>query len=156
MHAHICVVMTNSSTIDDIVEDFALIDDWEERYRYVIELGRALSGLPESAKTEENRVRGCASQVWLETVPDRNAAGEPALSFNADSDAHIVRGLIAILLTLYTGRTPREILDVDAMAAFGRLGLNEHLTPQRSNGVRSMVERIRRDARAAIEATPSA
>jgi hypothetical protein len=83
--------MTHSSTIDDIVEDFALIDDWEERYRYVIELGRALSGLPESAKTEENRVRGCASQVWLETVPDRNAAGEPTLSFNADSDAHIVR-----------------------------------------------------------------
>jgi cysteine desulfuration protein SufE len=148
--------MSNTSTsIDDIVEDFALIDDWEERYRYVIELGRALSGLPECAKIEDNRVRGCASQVWLETIPGRNTAGEPALTFNADSDAHIVRGLIAILLTLYTGRTAREILEVDAIAAFGRLGLNEHLTPQRSNGVRSMVERIRRDARAALEGASS-
>lgn len=160
MQAHICLTMNNdlnktSTSIDEIVEDFALIDDWEERYRYVIELGRALSGLPESAKTEDNRVRGCASQVWLETLVDRNVAAEPVLSFNADSDAHIVRGLIAILLTLYTGRTAREILDVDAMAAFGRLGLNEHLTPQRSNGVRSMVERIRRDARATLEGAAS-
>ena len=139
-------------TLDDIIADFALIDDWEERYRYVIELGRSLPELPESARTEENRVRGCASQVWLQTNIARDAAGEPALDFRADSDAHIVRGLIAILLALYSGRTAREILATDALAAFGKLGLIEHLTPQRSNGVRSMVERIRRDAAAAAQA----
>lgn len=140
--------MTPHQTLQDLLDDFALIDDWEERYRYVIELGRALPGLPDSAKTEDNRVRGCASQVWLETRVAREA-GEPVLTFEADSDAHIVRGLIAILLSLYSGRTAREILDVDALGAFEKLGLTEHLTPQRSNGVRSMVERIRRDARAA-------
>jgi len=136
-------------TLQDLLDDFALIDDWEERYRYVIELGRALPGLPESAKTEENRVRGCASQVWLETRVAQQG-GEPVLSFEADSDAHIVRGLIAILLALYSGRSAREILDTDALGAFEKLGLTEHLTPQRSNGVRAMVERIRRDARTAL------
>jgi cysteine desulfuration protein SufE len=139
-------------TIDDIIDDFALIDDWEERYRYVIELGRALPQLPEAARTEENRVRGCASQVWLETNIASNDLGERVLSFNADSDAHIVRGLVAIILTLYSGRTARAILDTDALAMFAKLGLIEHLTPQRSNGVRSMIERIRRDATAAANA----
>ena len=152
MLAHICLIMSNdlsasSSTIDDIVEDFALIDDWEERYRYVIELGRALSGLPDSAKTEDNRVRGCASQVWLETIPGRNTAGEPALTFNADSDAHIVRGLIAILLTIQSGKTAREILAADPISIFDEFGFREHLTPQRSNGLRAMAERIKNDAR---------
>jgi cysteine desulfuration protein SufE len=139
-------------SIDDIIDDFALIDDWEERYRYVIELGRSLPGLPEAAHTEENRVRGCASQVWLETSVARNDKGEPVLTFRADSDAHIVRGLVAIILALYSDRTAREILDTDALGSFEKLGLIEHLTPQRSNGVRSMVERIRRDANAALQA----
>jgi cysteine desulfuration protein SufE len=139
-------------SIDDIIDDFALIDDWEERYRYVIELGRSLPGLPEAAHTEENRVRGCASQVWLETAVARNDKGEPVLTFRADSDAHIVRGLVAIILALYSDRTAREILDTDALGSFEKLGLIEHLTPQRSNGVRSMVERIRRDANAALQA----
>ncbi|MFN3889006.1 MAG: SufE family protein [Beijerinckiaceae bacterium] len=139
-------------TIDDIIDDFALIDDWEERYRYVIELGRSMPELPEAARTEENRVRGCASQVWLETSVTKNERGEPVLTFHGDSDAHIVRGLVSIILTLYSGRTAREILDTDALATFERLGLIEHLTPQRSNGVRSMVERIRRDAGAALQA----
>ena len=139
-------------TIDSIIEDFDLIDDWEERYRYVIELGRALPELDEAARTEANRVRGCASQVWLETHVERASAGEPTLSFRADSDAHIVRGLIAILLTLYSGKRASEILATDAGATLKRLGLNEHLTPQRSNGVRAMVERIRRDASAAVAA----
>jgi cysteine desulfuration protein SufE len=139
-------------TIDDIIDDFALIDDWEERYRYVIELGRALPELPDSARTEENRVRGCASQVWLETLVTKNDRGEPVLDFHADSDAHIVRGLVAIILTLYSGRTARDILAIDALATFEKLGLIEHLTPQRSNGVRSMVERIRRDANSAAQA----
>ena len=138
-------------TIDDIIDDFALIDDWEERYRYVIELGRALPELSESARTEDNRVRGCASQVWLETSVAKNDRNEPVLTFRADSDAHIVRGLVSIILTLYSGRTARDILDVDALGTFEKLGLVEHLTPQRSNGVRSMVERIRRDAARALE-----
>lgn len=136
-------------TIDDIIDDFALIDDWEERYRYVIELGRAMPELPVSARTEDNRVRGCASQVWLETSVAKNHQGEAVLSFRGDSDAHIVRGLVSIILTLYSDKTAREILATDALAIFGKLGLIEHLTPQRSNGVRSMVERIRRDASAA-------
>lgn len=136
-------------TIDDIIDDFALIDDWEERYRYVIELGRSLPELPESARTEENRVRGCASQVWVETSVTRNDRGEAVLHFRGDSDAHIVRGLVAIILALYSDKTAREILDTNAMATFEKLGLIEHLTPQRSNGVRSMIERIRRDAGAA-------
>ncbi len=140
-------------TIDDIIDDFALIDDWEERYRYVIELGRALPELPDSARTEENRVRGCASQVWLETNVTKNANGAPVLTFRADSDAHIVRGLVSIILTLYSGRTAAEILVTDALATFEKLGLIEHLTPQRSNGVRSMVERIRRDATSAQAAS---
>ena len=152
---HIGAQQDNARTpmsIDDIIDDFALIDDWEERYRYVIELGRALPGLPDSAHTEENSVRGCASQVWLETTVSQNDKGEPVLSFRGDSDAHIVRGLVAIILALYSGKTAREILDIDALAAFEKLGLIEHLTPQRSNGVRSMVERIRRDASAAAQA----
>jgi cysteine desulfuration protein SufE len=137
--------------IDDLIENFSLIDDWEERYRYVIELGRSLDPLPEDARTEVNKVRGCASQVWLETNVSRDEAGRPVLSFRGDSDAHIVRGLVLITLAFYSGRPAVEILNRDAMDLFGRLGLTEHLTPQRSNGVRSMVERIRRDARAALD-----
>jgi cysteine desulfuration protein SufE len=139
-------------TIDDLIDDFALIDDWEERYRYVIELGKQLPELPESARSEDNRVRGCASQVWLETTVGKNERGEAALTFRGDSDAHIVRGLVAIILSLYSGKSARDILTTDAMEVFGKLGLVEHLTPQRSNGVRSMVERIRRDAMAAAQA----
>lgn len=127
----------------DIRSDFALLDDWEDRYRYVIELGRGLAPLPDSARTDANKVRGCASQVWLAT---RVEAGPGRLHFLGDSDAHIVRGLIAILFAIYDGRTADEILATDAQAVFADLGLKEHLTPQRSNGLASMVERIRRDA----------
>lgn len=137
-------------TIDELIDDFALIDDWEERYRYVIELGKALPALPDAARSEENRVRGCASQVWLETMVDKTAPAGPTLTFRGDSDAHIVRGLVAIILALYSGRSAKDILSLDAMDVFARLGLVEHLTPQRSNGVRAMVERIRRDAAAAL------
>ena len=133
--------------IDDIVEDFALLDDWEDRYRYVIELGRTLAPLPDADRNPANKVEGCASQVWLSTSSDGEA--DPRLSFVGDSDAHIVRGLIAILLALYSGRRASEILAVEPGALFERLGLREHLTPQRSNGLNSMVERIRRDARLA-------
>ena len=138
--------------IDDITENFALLDEWDDRYRYVIELGRTLDALPEELRTEANKVQGCASQVWLATSVDPNGAEGPALSFAGDSDAHIVRGLIAILFAMFSGKPAREILSTDAIAVFEQLGLREHLTPQRSNGFRSMVERIRTDARAALAA----
>ena len=136
-------------TIDELTENFALLDDWDDRYRYVIELGRELVPFPEGERTETNKVQGCASQVWLASAVEPDGAAGPRLRFVGDSDAHIVRGLIAILLTLYNGKPVREILSTDAIAVFNTLGLREHLTPQRSNGFRSMVERIRRDARAA-------
>jgi cysteine desulfuration protein SufE len=136
-------------TIDEIRDNFALLDDWDDRYRYVIELGRTLDPMPEAEHSAANKVQGCASQVWLSKQVDRSD-GEPSLSYLGDSDAHIVRGLIAILLTLYSGRTPQHILATDALALFDELGFREHLTPQRSNGLRSMVERIRSDAREAL------
>ena len=138
------------TTIDDIIENFALLDDWDDRYRYVIELGRTLEPLPDAIRSEKNKVQGCASQVWLGTSVAPNGAAGPTLSFVGDSDAHIVRGLIAILFALYSGKPAHRILEADAVALFEKLGLREHLTPQRSNGFRSMVERIKSDARAAL------
>jgi cysteine desulfuration protein SufE len=137
-------------TIDEITENFSLLDDWDDRYRYVIELGRTLAPLPEPARIEANKVQGCASQVWLTTAVKPDGAAGPVLTFVGDSDAHIVRGLIAILFAVYSGKSARDILATDAVAVFEQLGLREHLTPQRSNGFRSMVERIRTDARAAL------
>jgi cysteine desulfuration protein SufE len=139
-------------TIDEIRDNFELLDEWDDRYRYVIELGRTLDPMPEAEHSAANKVHGCASQVWLSKRLGRNAANEPELNYLGDSDAHIVRGLIAILLTLYSGRTPPEILTTDALAVFDEFGFREHLTPQRSNGLRSMVERIRSDAREALAA----
>jgi cysteine desulfuration protein SufE len=139
--------------IDEITANFALLDDWDDRYRYVIELGRTLQPLPEAARTEANKVSGCASQVWLLTDVEGNRPGEAVLRFTGDSDAHIVRGLIAILFAVYSGKPARQILDVDALALFDRLGLREHLTPQRSNGFKSMVGRIRDEARKALVLT---
>jgi cysteine desulfuration protein SufE len=138
------------TTIDEIRENFALLDDWDDRYRYVIELGRTLEPMPEAEHCLDNKVQGCVSQVWLSKKLDRSGGNGPVLKYLGDSDAHIVRGLIAILLTLYSGRSPQEILATDAIAVFDEFGFREHLTPQRSNGLRSMVERIRGDARAAL------
>ncbi len=140
--------MNSAPTIDDLIENFDFLDDWEDRYRYVIELGRGLPELSAAEHSEKNKVRGCASQVWL--VSKFHDDGEPRLTFRGDSDAHIVRGLIAILLALYSDRTAREIVDVDPEAVFRRIGLREHLTSQRSNGLSSMVARIRADAKAAL------
>src|SRR5271168_279525 len=140
------------TTIDEIRENFELLEDWDDRYRYVIELGRTLAPMPEAEHSAANKVQGCASQVWLSKQLDRSAGDEPRLNYLGDSDAHIVRGLIAILLTLYSGQTPREILATDAIAVFDEFGFREHLTPQRSNGLRAMVERIRSDAGAALAA----
>ncbi|MFL5187892.1 MAG: SufE family protein [Microvirga sp.] len=139
-------------TIDEIVSNFELLDEWEERYRYIIELGRLMEPLPKDAYNDVNKVQGCASQVWLQTGLD-STDGEPLLHLRGDSDAHIVRGLVALLISLYSGKTPSEALSTDALALFKELGLSEHLTPQRSNGVRSMVERIRRDAQMALAAS---
>ena len=136
------------TTIDEIKDNFSLLEDWDDRYRYVIELGRTLDPMPEAEHSAANKVQGCASQVWLSRKLARTDTNKPVLSYLGDSDAHIVRGLIAILLTLYSGRTPQEILATDAVAVFDELGFRDHLTPQRSNGLRAMVERIRSDARA--------
>jgi cysteine desulfuration protein SufE len=141
--------------IDEIIENFALLDEWDDRYRYVIELGRSLAPLDERDRRAPNKVQGCASQVWLATTVEPNGQGGPVLSFVGDSDAHIVRGLIAILFAIYSGRHARDILATDAVALFERLGLREHLTPQRSNGFRSMVERIKSDARTALAMSPA-
>ena len=136
--------------IDDIIGNFSVLDDWDDRYRYLIELGRGLPALAAAAHSDANKVQGCASQVWLDTTVRPNGAAGPVLTFVGDSDAHIVRGLIAILLAIYSGKRASDILGTDAVKLFEQLGLREHLTPQRSNGFRSMVERIRSDARAAL------
>ena len=136
--------------IGEIIDNFSLLDDWDDRYRYLIELGRDLPPLAAEAHNEANKVRGCASQVWLDTNVRPNGAGGPVLTFVGDSDAHIVRGLIAILFAMYSGRSAKDILATDAVVLFEKIGLRQHLTPQRSNGFRSMVDRIHSDARAAL------
>jgi cysteine desulfuration protein SufE len=142
-------------TFDDIRADFALLDDWEDRYRYVIELGRALPPFPEALRTDANKVRGCASQVWLATrrigTPGK-PSGADRLEMQGMSDAHIVQGLIALLFAIYDGKTLDEISKTDAEGIFASLGLKEHLTPQRSNGLASMVKRIRSDAASMLTA----
>lgn len=138
-----------TTKLDEIIENFDYLDEWEDRYRYLIELGRGLEPLDEAAYCDKNKVRGCVSQVWLVTKVAREQGGSPVLYLKGDSDAHIVRGLVALLLALYSGQTAAGILAIDAQGLFGKLGLLAHLTPQRSNGVRAMVERIKNDARAA-------
>lgn len=141
------------ASIDEILENFDLLDDWEDRYRYVIELGSGLEPLSEAEHAPETKVRGCASQVWFVSQVEPDG---PRLSFRGDSDAHIVRGLIAILIAIYSGKPAQDILGFDTEGLFARMGLKDHLTQQRSNGLASMVERIRSDARAALEASASA
>jgi cysteine desulfuration protein SufE len=138
--------------IDEILDGFSFLDEWDDRYRYVIELGKGLTPYPEEVRDEAHKVQGCASQVWLHSTVHAGNGKGPVLSFVGDSDAIIVRGLVAILLALYSDQPAKDILSADAIALFEKLGLKEHLTPQRSNGFRSMVERIRRDAREALTA----
>ena len=135
---------TIEDDLADLTSEFDLLEDWEERYRYVIDLGKDLAPLTDAERSEANKVRGCASQVWLVTEPH----ADRTVTFRGDSDAHIVRGLIAVVLRLYSGKTPAAIRDFDAKAAFEQLGLSGHLSAQRSNGLASMVGRIRRDAEA--------
>jgi cysteine desulfuration protein SufE len=133
----------------EIAENFSVLDEWEDRYRYIIELGRALPPLAPAARTDANKVLGCASQVWVATAVKPSAEG-PRLAFAGDSDAHIVRGLVAIVFSIYDGETAAAILATDAMAKLASVGLDEHLTPQRSNGVASMIKRIKADAARAL------
>jgi cysteine desulfuration protein SufE len=136
-------------TLASLKDDFQLLDDWEERFKYVIELGRGLEPLRETDRTPANKVQGCASQVWISTEIDKSG-GAPVLRFTGDSDAILVKGLIAIAFLVYSGKPAAEIVASDAVAIFDELGLKDHLTPQRSNGLASMIGRIRRDAQAAL------
>jgi len=131
--------------VQEVIDNFSFLDDWEDRFRYLIDLGRKLAPMDEALKTEETKVRGCTSQVWIVSRVDAGTEpeGPPTLHFIADSDAHIVKGLIAVLMAIYDGRTPQEILAVDIRDAIGRLGFQQHLSPNRANGLFSMVERIR-------------
>ncbi|BCH34022.1 cysteine desufuration protein SufE [Mesorhizobium sp. L-8-10] len=135
--------------IETIKDDFAFLDEWEDRYRYIIELGQGLSPFPEQSRDDAHKVRGCVSQVWLDTA--RGGGPDPVLTFHGDSDAHIVRGLVAIMIALFSGRRASTILATEAEETMRELGLDEHLTPQRANGLRSMVRRIKREAEAALE-----
>jgi cysteine desulfuration protein SufE len=138
-----------SFDFNDIAENLAVLDDWEERFAYVIQIGKGLAPLPDVLRTETNRVQGCASQVWLSTEAGEGA--DPVMTFQGDSDALIVKGLVAITLALNSGKTASQIIATDTIDEFDRLGLKSHLTSQRSNGLRSMVARIRRDAEAALK-----
>lgn len=135
-----------SASLDEIIANFELLEEWDDRYRYLIELGRSLAPLAEEAHNDDNKVRGCASQVWLAARREGGPGAGTRLHFLGDSDAHIVRGLVALALAIYSGRTAQEILATDAFAIYQSLGLAAHLTPQRSNGVRAMIERIKTDA----------
>ncbi|RWX76045.1 cysteine desulfuration protein SufE [Neorhizobium lilium] len=134
------------ASLEQILDDFAFLDEWEDRYRYVIELGKQLPDLPDSEKTAENKVQGCASQVWL-VSHTADTGTDPLMTFDGDSDAHIVRGLVAIVLAVYSGKHASEIAAMDAIEIFNKIGLVEHLSSQRANGLRSMVKRIREEAR---------
>ncbi len=137
-----------NATIDGIREDFAFLDDWEDKYRYVIDLGESLPPYPDAARDAAHKVQGCVSQVWL--LPERGVGPDPVILFQGDSDAHIVRGLVAIVLALYSGQSASAIEATDAEGLLRSLGLDEHLTPQRANGLRAMIRRIREEARAAL------
>ncbi|MCX2722241.1 SufE family protein [Roseibium salinum] len=141
-----------TTSLSEILETFDFLDDWEDRYKYLIDIGREMPPLSEAERTEQTKVRGCVSQVWLITNVGPGPDGVPVLTFRGESDALIVQGLVAIVTALYSGRTAQEILDTDVDAVFAKLDLKEHLTPQRSNGLKSMVGRIRSDAEAALAA----
>lgn len=133
-------------TLETIRSDFELLDDWEDRYRYIIDLGKELVPFDASEKTDSNKVQGCVSQVWL--VTERGKGDDPLITFRGDSDAHIVRGLVALVLAIYSGLNRSEIVRIDALAILKDLGLDQHLSPQRSNGLKSMIGRIRSEAEA--------
>ncbi|MCK5575928.1 MAG: SufE family protein [Sphingomonadales bacterium] len=134
------------TTIDDVFETFDLMDEWEDRYRYLIELGEMIEGLSDDEKAPEHKVRGCTSQVWM--VADFSNDTPPRISFRGESDALIVKGLVAVLFLIYHNKTPQEILDIDAKDMMGKLGLSQHLSPMRTNGLFAMIQRIQDIAKA--------
>lgn len=134
---------------DEISDNLAFLDDWEDRYRYLIELGQALPALDEAERNAKTKVNGCVSQVWLVTETARPADGRTVMVYRGESDAMIVKGLVAVLIALYSGKSPQEVGETDALALFDEMGLREHLTTQRSNGLTAMVRRIQDDAKAA-------
>jgi len=138
------------TTIETITDDFAFLDDWEDRYRYVIELGKSLPAFPDDARTAANKVNGCVSQVWL--VSETGSGEDPEIIFQGDSDAHIVRGLVAIMIAALSKKRASEIIASDVEGLLQDLGLDEHLSPQRANGLRAMIERMRNEARAVTKA----
>ncbi|MEL6436442.1 MAG: SufE family protein [Pseudomonadota bacterium] len=140
------------SKVDDLITDFSMLDDWEDRYRYVIELGQALPPYPDSLRDEAHKVNGCVSQVWVDAQLDEASGepGDPAIVYQGDSDAHIVRGLVAIMITTLSGRRASDIRDYDIEGTVKELGLDEHLTPQRANGLRAMIQRMKQAADAAM------
>ena len=131
--------------LKEIIDNFAFLDEWEDRYRYVIDLGKEVPGIREEDRTAENKVQGCASQVWVKSHVS-GSGPSAVMTFDGDSDAHIVRGLVAIVLAIYTGKTAVEIRDLDAISVFTEIGLIEHLSAQRATGLRSMIRRIREEA----------
>lgn len=141
-----------NKSIQQLIDDFDLLDEWEDKYRYIIELGRALPAYDESARDAAHKVSGCASQVWIQAMRDNNSDGDVVVHFAGDSDALIVKGLIAIVFKIFSGETAHSIAATDASDVFKRLGLSDHLTQQRSNGLASMVKRIKAEAQAALAA----
>lgn len=131
-----------SKSIDELLEDFEFLDDWEERYGYVIDLGKTLPEMSAEDKNDNNKVSGCMSQVWITSKMAKNEAGDKVIEFTADSDAFIVKGLIVILLSLFSGKTPKEITNIDAIKTMQELGFDEHLSPTRKNGLYSMIDKI--------------
>lgn len=134
--------------LDTILSDFELLDEWEDRYRYIIDLGKSLEPLSDTAHSDANKVQGCVSQVWLETSVGEGA--DPVITYRGDSDAHIVRGLVALVLAIYSGQKSSAIRETNALDILKTLGLDQHLSPQRSNGLKAMVQRIKRDAETAL------
>ena len=130
--------------IDEIVENFQYLDDWEDRYKYLIELGNALDPISDSDHNDNTKVNGCVSQVWI--TSENDGGDDPVMHFRGDSDAHIVSGLIAVTLAIFSGRKASEVVETDEIEYFNKIGLQEHITPQRSNGLRAMVQRIKESA----------
>jgi len=138
------MIMTN---INEIIENMEFLDNWEDKYKYIIELGQAINDFPEDLRNTNTKVNGCVSQVWLHSTASINSQNEKLINFIGDSDAFIVKGLIAILISIYTDKKPNEILEIDPQDIFKKFGLEEHLSPQRSNGLVSMIQRIKNDAK---------
>ncbi|HRJ54429.1 MAG TPA: SufE family protein [Candidatus Thiothrix moscowensis] len=140
--------MTGSMTFDDISSDFAFLDDWEQRYQYLTELGEALEPMPETEKTEDNRVKACMSKVWVRALPDPDGSGK--VIFHGDCDTAIIKGVVALLVNLFSSKSPQQIVDMDVDALFDQIQLAENLSPTRHVGIYAIVDKMRAQAQALI------